>query len=103
LLVHHQLGAAQRQVQECHEASGVFFDDLLAWHRERSSSNGRVRTPNIVPDTLSGPLTALAAIVKQESQRLDQEGERQDLVAASDRLHVLAGGIRQWLAQQIAD
>jgi len=103
LLVHHKLAEAQRQVQDCYEASGTFFDDLLAWFQQRKSSNGRVRTPGIVPDTITGPLMTLAATVKHEGQRIDNESERQDFLAASERLTALAAEIRNWLRQELAD
>lgn len=103
LLVHHKLAASQRQVQHCYEACGIFFDRLLEWHEQRKTSNGRVRNPDVVPDSLTGDLITLAEMVKHDGDRLENESDRQDLTSASDRLEAIAGEMQQWLGQRIDD
>lgn len=102
LLVHHACVKSQQQVAECHIASDDFFADLLSWHQERKSSNGRVRAPGIIEDPLSPALKSLAALLKRDAERIEDASQRHDLNAASDRLLALAGEITEWLTQSLA-
>jgi ATP-dependent DNA helicase DinG len=91
----------QLEVERCRVAADNFFMDLEQWLLEKQRGNGRVREPEIVPNPLSPALGALAHRVKAHGQRLSNEGERQDFIAAGDRLVALAGEIEAWRVQQI--
>ena len=96
LLVHHGCVKSQHQVSNCYAASDDFFADLLDWQQQRKSANGRVRLPGIVDDPLSPALAGLADLVKRDAERIDDDSQRHDLMAASERLYALAGEITQW-------
>ena len=103
LLVHNQLAAAQSQVLKCRFASQDLFADVSNWLLDQQSSNGRVRTPEIVPNPLSPELCTLARMVRQQSGSVQEVSERQDFVAAADRLNALAGEIENWRSQSLPD
>jgi ATP-dependent DNA helicase DinG len=63
----------------------------------------RVRRPQIVANPLSDDLDKLARMTRREGEKLDQPDQRQDLLAAANRLEALAEAIEQWRCQQIPD
>ncbi len=91
----------QLEVERCRVAADQFFMDLEQWLLAQQRGNGRVREPEIVANPLSPALGALAHRVKAHGQRLSNEGERQDYIAAGDRLVALAGEIESWRVQQM--
>lgn len=101
LLVHHALTESQKLVLRCRQASDAFLCDLLDWFQRRKSKNGRVRTPGIVPNPLSPALAELAQCVARDGEHVENETERQDFIAAQNRLLALAGEIQGWLQQRI--
>lgn len=100
LLVHHHLGDAQQVVMDCRYRADEFFDHLAAWLARRPKSNGRVPEPEIVPNKLSPELTKLARLVKRHGDKLKEE-QKQDFIAAHDRLRSLADEIEAWRMQQM--
>ena len=103
LLVHHKLREAQKQVWECRERADDFFESVAAWLAAQPKGNGRVRTPGIVPNSLSEGLRQLVAMLRRHAKQIPQPEERQDFTAAANRLDALAKGIDDWLDQQLAD
>jgi len=101
LLVHHQLGEAQRQVIDCQERADAFFGSVDEWLASQGGSNGRVREPGIVANTLSEGLGGLAATVRRDAKKINKPEERQDLQAAADRLTGLGGEINAWHRQKM--
>ncbi len=101
LLVYHHLGEAQKQAWECRDRADRFFADITAWLRDQPGGNGRVRQPEIVDNSLSEGLAALAAMLRRDAKNIEKQEERQDLLAAGDRLDGLAEGIEQWRCQQL--
>jgi ATP-dependent DNA helicase DinG len=108
LLVHHGLGDTQRLVMECHQRSDEFFGDVFDWSQSRSGAGGkeanrRVRTPEIVDNSLTPSLVRLAQAVRNDSEQFESDTERQDFLSAINRLKGLAGEIEQWRTQEIPD
>ena len=103
LLVHYQLGEAQKAVVDCHNRAEQFFDDLAAWHDAQKEGNGRVRDKKIVPNALTEGLQKLARAVRSGSTKLKKADEKQDLIAAVSRLESLALEIEQWWTQGIPE
>jgi ATP-dependent DNA helicase DinG len=102
LLVHHGLKSLCQRVDQCRYAASEFFADVWEWRsRGDSPKNGRVVEPLAVANSLSRELRELAQGVKQASAPLKQETEKQDLVAAHDRLTALAGEVDAWHRQQL--
>lgn len=103
LLVHHHLGHTQQLVMECHQRSDEFFGDVFDWAQKRKDSNRRVRTPEVVDNSLTPALARLAQAVRSDADRFENDTERQDFISAHDRLTGLAGEIEKWRTHDIPD
>ena len=101
LLVHHEMRELQQMVDGCRMASDEFFADLMDWKEAKAPANGRLSQPLEVVNRLSGELQALAREVKRAGDAQDEETERQDFIAAHDRLTILAGELNTWHRQQV--
>jgi len=101
LLVHHQLLKGQQQVERCRVAADEYFADLWHWRDSSSPANGRVAEPLAIANRLSPELHALARALKQVGKNLPEETDRQDFIAAHDRLASLAGELAQWHTQHL--
>ncbi len=103
LLVHRKMTEAQKQVWECRHRASDFFDRLAAWLAEQPRTNGRVRQPGIVANPLGEGLRKLVGMLRKETKRIESPDERQDFVAAANRLDAIAMDIDTWLGQQAED
>jgi ATP-dependent DNA helicase DinG len=92
-----------RQVDAARFAADRFFQDVLAWHFGQARGTGRVRKPEIVPDSVSEELLKLASGLNQIADQFEAEEEKIEFAAAAGRCTELALGVRQWLAQALAD
>ncbi len=101
LLVEKKLKGLQQQVDQCRFASSNLFADVLDWWEQKGPENGRVQRPEIVDNPLSEPMERLARALKQQADAQDTEADRKDFESAHDRMLLLAGGLRQWLKQEI--
>ncbi len=101
LLVHHDLRDLQQQVDVCRLAADEFFADLVDWRTAHAPPNGRVKQPPAVANRLSGELLTLAREVKRAGNMQKDDSERQDFIAAHDRLTALAGELNCWHQQKI--
>ncbi len=101
LLVHHELQELQQQVDGCRVAADEFFADLCDWQESQAPSNGRVSQRLPVTNRLSGTLQALARKVKRAGDQQHDDSERQDFIAAHDRLIALAGDLKMWHRQEL--
>ena len=90
---------ALRQVDRCRLRSDEFFAAIWEWGVTRGPKNGRVTEPEIVAADLSIELNTLARKVKSIANAINDEVERQDFVAANDRLVGMAGDIESWRTQ----
>jgi ATP-dependent DNA helicase DinG len=93
------------------QATDRFFDQVLAWRaaqarrpagpRAPASESVRVREPEIVADTLSAELAALADHLEKIGQNVKAEEEQVELSAAAIRCDALAGELKCWLRQEL--
>lgn len=102
LLKHHDMSAAQQEVEDCHHVAAEFYADLLEWRERQARDNGRVRKPGIVKNRMSPALRKLAQTVRHAARNVE-ESQRQDFGAAHDRLLAIAGEIEQWVDQEVDD
>jgi len=102
LLVHHEMRELQQQVDKCRVAADEFFADLLDWRESSAPPNGRVSDPIQITNHLGGELLVLAREVKKAGNAQQEDTDRQDFIAAHDRLTSLAGELNSWHHQQLA-
>ena len=101
LLVEKELVALQQMVDRCRYASSQFFADLLDWWEESGRPNGRVNSPSVVSNPVSKPMEELALGLQRQANAAKGESEKADFQSAHDRLLALAGGLRQWVKQEV--
>ena len=101
LLVEKDLKGLQLQVEQCRFAATNLFADVLDWWESSGRKNGRVEQAGIVDNPLSKPMEALAASLRRQADAQKNESDRKDFESAYDRMLALAGGLRQWLAQEL--
>ena len=99
LLIFHGLHEAADQARRARFASDEFFDAVALWQGRKGSSNGRLRNPSGLPDTLGEELRKLATSIDQGLEEIEQEEQRVELIAASERCEALANSLASWLAQ----
>jgi len=103
LLVHHGMGDAQQQVMECRYRADDFFAAIERWRAAQAGSNGRVRRREIVANPLSEGLVKLARVIRKHADGLKAPEQRQDLIAARDRLQALADLLEDWRCQRLPE
>jgi ATP-dependent DNA helicase DinG len=103
LLVYHKLDDAIDQARRARLASRAFFDDVAAWQERHGSSNGRMRAPLPLPDTLGEELRKLASAIGEGVERVDGEEQRIELLAMQERCHAQAATLACWLKQECVD
>ena len=101
LLVDKDLQGLQKMVERCRFASSNLFADVLDWWEVSGKKNGRVPTPNIVDNPLSKTMEELATGLKKQADGATNDADRADFQSAHDRMLALAGGLRQWIGQEI--
>jgi ATP-dependent DNA helicase DinG len=99
LLVHHKLREAEQQVLDCRFRADDFFADVQ--QASSRAANGRIHEPEVVNNELSPGLLKLAKLVKRHGDSLQEPEERQDFIAAHDRLQALAGQVEEWRKQSL--
>jgi ATP-dependent DNA helicase DinG len=102
LLADYEMRDLQRLVERCRITSDEFFADLLDWQEDKAPANGRVTAPLEIKNPLSGELQKLAREVKRAGSAQKEETDKQDYIAAHDRLIALAGELNSWHRQQLA-
>jgi len=101
LLVEKDLKGLQQQVEQCRFAATNLFADVLDWWESSGRKNGRVEQAGIVENPLSKPMEELALALRRQADAQKNESDRKDFESAFDRMLALAGGLRQWLAQEL--
>lgn len=101
LLVEKDLKGLQKQVERCRFAASNLFADLLDWWQQSGRKNGRVGHSDVVDNPLSDPMEKLALALEQQAEAHDGESDRKDFESASVRMLTLAGGLRQWIRQEV--
>ncbi len=100
LLAYHALPEAMGQAKRAWAAADNFFDAVAEWQRNRGASNGRLRKPLPVVDTLGEELRKLATAIGQGAEGVEPEEQRIELVAAQGRCEGLAASLARWLGQE---
>ena len=101
LLVHHEMHDLQQMVDRCRVTADEFFADLFDWHEAKAPSNGRVSGTLEIANPVSEELLKLARQLKRAGDAQEEDTERQDFIAAHDRLTVLSGELNAWHRQMI--
>ncbi|CAN5767773.1 helicase C-terminal domain-containing protein [soil metagenome] len=101
LLAYHGLDLAIDQVRRTNAAAFAFFDDVVTWQGRNGSSNGRLRRPLPLADTLGPELRKLASAIGAEAEQLeDEEEQRIELTASQERCDALADSLERWIKQK---
>ena len=103
LLVYHGLLEAQHQAQRARLEAFEFFDAIRLWQGRQGSTNGRLRRPTALADTLGEELRKLASTIGADLEQVEAEEQRVELQSARERCEVLAAGLRGWLDQGDAE
>ena len=103
LLVGPRWSDGRRQLSECRACIDRFFEEIHLWTADQKNSNYRVRSPEIVPDHVSRPLSDLAGLIEDQAESIQQVDQRQDFLAAASRLRLIASNLESWRSQHIPD
>ncbi len=103
LLAYHRLDDAISQAQRTRNTADEFFDMVADWQARKGSTNGRLRSPSGLPDILGEEFRKLASTIDQGLEDIDEEEQRVELIAASERCEALANSFTSWLGQEVAD
>ena len=101
LLVHHKCKDAQMAVDRCRVLASDFFDAIQHKYEAQLPGNGRVTTSGIVENQLSEALTRLSSELMNQSAKHESDTDKQDFVAAANRLESMAVEIDHWLSQEL--
>jgi ATP-dependent DNA helicase DinG len=112
LLAFYGTPEALKQVHAARQESERFFAAVLAWHAAQPRSSGRgpaappadavrVREPGIVANALSEELRKLGTCLDDCAKKRESDEEKIELTAAAQRCLALAGGLEQWLGQEL--
>ncbi len=103
LLVAGKLKDAQKATLDCYDRSNDYFSEIHHWLQGQTQKNGRVRSPDVVPNRLSRPLSHLSKMIAHHAESIDSDSERLDYTSAANRLGALAGEIETWSGQEIQE
>jgi ATP-dependent DNA helicase DinG len=103
LLAYHRLDDAVMQSQRTRHQAETFFEGVAEWQARKGSSNGRLRTPSGLADTLGEELRKLASAIDEGVEGIEEEEQRIELLAASERCEGLANSLSSWLEQDVPD
>jgi ATP-dependent DNA helicase DinG len=103
LLAYHELGEAIEQARRTRHAADDFFNMVANWQGQKGSSNGRLRNPSGLPDVLGEELRKLGTFIDIGVEDIEEEEQRVELIAASERCEALANSLSSWLAQDQDD
>ncbi|GHT26161.1 helicase [Planctomycetales bacterium] len=95
--------SALQAAEECRYRAETFFSSLNDYLNKRPGSNGRVREKNIVPAGLSESLRSLTDKLRNVIDKTEDNGERQELRAARDKIASLNNELDMWLTQGLED
>lgn len=101
LLVEKDLVQLQKMVDRCRFAATNLFADLMEWWDSTQSTNGRVHHADVVDNPLSDAMETLGVALQKVAKGLKAEAERKDFESAFERTMGLAGGLRQWIRQEV--
>jgi ATP-dependent DNA helicase DinG len=97
------LERTQRLVEQAHVACDQFFDDLAYWQKNLGRSNGRVQSPSVVTNNLSGLLRELSLALKQVRDRCENDEDRMEVESMANRAFDLASSITALIDQTLEE
>jgi ATP-dependent DNA helicase DinG len=103
LLAYHKLREAIEQAQRVRYEARELFEEIVDWRAGEGGSNGRVRGPLGLPDTLAEELLKLATAIGEGLEGVAKPEQAIELAAAQERCYSLAATLRGWLAQQVPE
>jgi ATP-dependent DNA helicase DinG len=98
------------EVVRCRRIAEDFFASVRAARTRAVGQDGgrgdwgspwRIHRPDLVPDTITGPLDGLARGLAAAAEGVQAESERHDLLSTAERLKGLAAALRTWLSQGV--
>lgn len=101
LLVHHNLGAVQRQVDHVRYGVAELLEDVRDWHELHGRENGRLRQPLDFDNKVTPALVELAAMMNSAAKDIPNEEQSIELTAAAQRSLELGQSISSWLKQSL--
>jgi ATP-dependent DNA helicase DinG len=87
------------KVSQSHYQIDQLVFDLDTWMGRDGGATRRVRSRLEVPNLLSDRLEELSAVLLKLSDNAPDASRRQDLISAGNRLQLLSGDLKSWLAQ----
>lgn len=103
LITHEAPPEALEQVESARLAARAFFADAEREIRRAGTSNGRLRAPLDLPDTLGEELRKVSSQVDLLARSIGKPEEAIELEAASERCRATAAGLSSWLQQSEPD
>jgi ATP-dependent DNA helicase DinG len=101
LLVDYRDRDAAQAVLDCRVAADDFFEDMRIWRNKQHGGNGRVRDGGVFENRLTPELAKLSKLIRRVGEKVDATEEKQDLVAAAERVSALANEIDAWCKQTL--
>ncbi len=103
LLAFHHLDKAMALASSAQRISEEFFLHVARWQGAKGASNGRLRKPSGLSDTLGEALRKLATAIGDGADGIEEEDQRIELTASGDRCSALAGSLSSWLDQDTSE
>ena len=103
LLAYHEMEDAIDLVRRARNAAHEFFDAVVVWQSRNAPTNGRLRGPTGLADTLGNAFRRLSTAITQGAEEVEEEEQRVELIASSERCDAMADSLSSWLAQDVAD
>ena len=72
------------------KSSDDFFHAVATWQGRKGQANGRLRAPSGLPDRLGEELRKLSTAIDRGLEEIEEEEQRVELIAASERCEALA-------------
>ena len=91
------------EVDKVERAANALFEALVRYQHAEGRSNGRIDEPEIVENTLSEPLEALATQLTRLRDKAEQEADRYELSAYISRCQGIAAALRALIEQSEPD
>ena len=103
LLLFHKLDKAMALASTAQRLTEEFFHTVTRWQGSKGSSNGRLRRPSGLSDTLGEALRKLSTAIGDSADSIEEEEQRIELTAAGDRCSSLAASLSSWLEQDTGE
>lgn len=90
-------------VEKAYVAAENFFDELIVWNQEYGGSNGRMREPASLDNSLAPLLSELSLMLLRVKGAVDDENDRLELQSYADRALGAADTLTALLQQTLPD